>query len=93
MDESANAKELFIYHHLGNAAVRTSDAQYVVALLDSFEHHGPNGKHFCLVFEPIGPSLWCMLRVAPEYQTGKPWEPLDLHAVTKLRRGRIVPVF
>lgn len=30
---------------------------YVVQLLDSFTHKGPNGVHQCLVFELLGPSV------------------------------------
>jgi hypothetical protein len=27
------------------------DTKHCVRLLDHFEHHGPNGKHVCMVFE------------------------------------------
>lgn len=30
---------------------------YIVQLLDSFTHRGPNGDHQCLVFELLGPSV------------------------------------
>ncbi|KZF22461.1 kinase-like protein [Xylona heveae TC161] len=30
---------------------------YIVRLLDSFDHIGPNGSHQCLVFELLGPSV------------------------------------
>jgi serine/threonine protein kinase len=30
---------------------------HIVTLLDSFKHDGPNGKHECLVFEPMGPAV------------------------------------
>lgn len=36
-------------------AMHTS--QYVVRLIDSFMHQGPNGLHQCLVTELLGPSL------------------------------------
>ena len=29
----------------------------VVQLLNSFIHHGPNGRHFCMVFEIMGVTL------------------------------------
>ena len=32
-------------------------ARYIVKLLDSFIHQGPNGSHQCLVFELLGPSV------------------------------------
>lgn len=30
---------------------------YIVRLLNAFSHFGPNGNHFCLVLEILGPSL------------------------------------
>ena len=29
----------------------------IVKLLDHFDHSGPNGKHVCMVFEPLGENL------------------------------------
>ncbi len=34
-----------------------SDHTHVVQLLNSFLHYGPNGKHFCMVFEIMGVTL------------------------------------
>lgn len=34
-----------------------SSLDFVVHLLDIFQHEGPNGLHQCLVFELLGPSL------------------------------------
>lgn len=31
--------------------------RYVVSLLDSFKHEGPNGLHICMVFEVLGENL------------------------------------
>jgi hypothetical protein len=41
-------------------------SKYIVQLLDSFIHQGPNGQHQCLVFELLGPTVnrvldWCDL--------------------------------
>jgi len=33
------------------------DHTHVIQLLNSFIHHGPNGKHFCMVFEILGVTL------------------------------------
>lgn len=30
---------------------------YISTLIDSFEHHGPNGRHICLVFPVMGETL------------------------------------
>ena len=32
-------------------------SKYIVRLLDSFVHHGPNVQHQCLVFELLGPTI------------------------------------
>eukprot|EP00403_Amphidinium_massartii_P017279 CAMPEP_0178422266 /NCGR_PEP_ID=MMETSP0689_2-20121128/27082_1 /TAXON_ID=160604 /ORGANISM="Amphidinium massartii, Strain CS-259" /LENGTH=653 /DNA_ID=CAMNT_0020043819 /DNA_START=113 /DNA_END=2074 /DNA_ORIENTATION=+ len=34
----------------------------VVNLLDYFEHIGPNGKHVCMVFEPMGPNVLALIK-------------------------------
>ena len=35
---------------------------YVVSLLDSFEHKGPNGLHICMVFEVLGENLLGLIK-------------------------------
>lgn len=46
-----------------------------VELLDSFDHFGSNGKHFCYIFEVLGPSL---LDVVEFYRKIDMRLPLDL---------------
>ena len=36
--------------------------KYVVSLLDSFEHKGPNGMHICMVFEVLGENLLGLIK-------------------------------
>jgi serine/threonine protein kinase len=36
--------------------------QCIVTLLDHFFHHGPNGKHMCMVFEVMGQSLLSLIK-------------------------------
>lgn len=36
--------------------------KYVVSLLDSFEHRGPNGLHVCMVFEVLGENLLGLIK-------------------------------
>lgn len=36
--------------------------RYVVSLLDSFEHKGPNGVHVCMVFEVLGENLLGLIK-------------------------------
>ena len=43
--------------HLEGHAPGDLSMNYIVQLLDSFSHHGPNGIHQCLVFELLGPSV------------------------------------
>jgi len=42
--------------------------RYITQLLDMFEHHGPNGTHKCLVFEPMGPSVNSMVEELPQFK-------------------------
>lgn len=34
----------------------------VVTLIDYFEHHGPHGKHVCMVFETMGPNVLALIK-------------------------------
>lgn len=36
--------------------VKSDDPGHVIGLLDHFVHHGPNGRHVCLVFGKLGPG-------------------------------------
>ena len=45
--------------------------QYITPLLDHFYHIGPNGRHLCLVFEPMGPSTSSMVEDLPCFQPQK----------------------
>ncbi|KAF9074066.1 kinase-like domain-containing protein [Rhodocollybia butyracea] len=52
--------EVAVFHHLqqpSNKDIDNEDKDYVVHLLDEFNHHGPNGTHQCIVTEVLGPSL------------------------------------
>lgn len=31
--------------------------KHIVQLLDSFEVDGPNGRHTCIIMEPLGPTM------------------------------------
>ena len=39
------------------ADIETAENSKVVQLLNSFIHHGQNGRHFCMVFEIVGVTL------------------------------------
>jgi hypothetical protein len=55
MRADADRRELGILRHLKTKCADIDD--YVVRLLDNFEHTGPNGVHQCIVTEVLGPSL------------------------------------
>ena len=42
---------------LGLGLQCTEDENYCIEMLDNFPHYGPNGKHYCSVFEIMGPNL------------------------------------
>ena len=46
-------------------------SKYIVRLLDSFVHHGPNGQHQCLVFELLGPTVNNVLMESCRYPDTK----------------------
>ncbi|OHE98451.1 serine/threonine-protein kinase SRPK3 [Colletotrichum orchidophilum] len=51
---------------LAEKAPENQWSEFVVGLLDSFYHQGPNGNHLCLVLEPMGPSLSAVLNAPAE---------------------------
>jgi serine/threonine protein kinase len=51
---TSSATELLILNRLSCLAPKDLDSQHITALLDAFQHQGPNGKHQCLVFEVMG---------------------------------------
>ncbi|PVH86470.1 kinase-like protein [Cadophora sp. DSE1049] len=64
----ATKKGLRILRMLEQADGSSGDCSaknYVVTLLDSFKHTGPNGIHRCLVFEPLGPNVKEVLESMP----------------------------
>lgn len=56
---SHNIYEREILSKLSDSALKTdhSGRDYVLPVLDQFEHNGPNGQHVCLVFEVLGHHL------------------------------------
>lgn len=53
------------------AKVKAEGARHITQLLGEFEHHGPNGIHKCLVFEPMGPSVNSMVEELPQFNPRK----------------------
>jgi len=72
--QEAVSREISLHHRLAKSATDATDSRYIVPLLDSFDHHGPNGTHLCLVFGVMGPTPNSLMRLSPECQIGEPWE-------------------
>ncbi len=53
----SNKWEESVKSYFGKENETHSDNTCVVQLLNSFIHNGPNGKHFCMVFEIMGVTL------------------------------------
>ncbi|GJJ15342.1 hypothetical protein Clacol_009618 [Clathrus columnatus] len=64
--ESSTDTELEMAQFLSQKADADPKSEYIVPLLDTFMHEGPNGIHRCLVFEAMGPSATVMLEELPE---------------------------
>jgi serine/threonine protein kinase len=47
-------QELIIYQYLAKLTSSHLGAKYIIALLDSFRHHGPSSIPLGLLFKPIG---------------------------------------
>lgn len=43
-------------------------SSHIIQLLDSFEELGPNGRHVCLVYEPMAGTVASMLEYLPEHK-------------------------
>ncbi|KAH7309688.1 serine protein kinase [Stachybotrys elegans] len=65
---SQNSSESRVLRHLLQA---TRGREYVTELLDEFYHDGPNGRHKCLCFEPMGPSVNSMVEELPQFKPRK----------------------
>jgi non-specific serine/threonine protein kinase len=63
---SATSTELSILDYLSN--LRDPNAQHIMELLGTFHHEGPNGKHLCMVFKPMGSTAASLVEELPENQ-------------------------
>ena len=83
---SSASRELQHFKHLERHSQGSLSSNYIVQLLDSFTHEGPNGAHQCLVFELLGPSVD---RVLADYYGGqdKLWEETILRMATQLLKA------
>ncbi|KAB8277168.1 kinase-like domain-containing protein [Aspergillus minisclerotigenes] len=64
---SRSTTELRILRHITEVAP-AEGGRHITRLLGEFEHHGPNGVHRCLVFEPMGPSVNTMVEELPQFK-------------------------
>ncbi|GAQ39208.1 hypothetical protein AtubIFM54640_006584 [Aspergillus tubingensis] len=56
-DTSQGSQELHNLQLLADRSQGKPSAKYIVSVLDSVTHQGPNGTHLCIVFELLGPSV------------------------------------
>lgn len=56
-DSDSAQRELAAYKHLGLVKTTHAGTQFVRQLLDSFEIRARDGKHLCMVHEPLGMSV------------------------------------
>lgn len=68
-EESTGNSELSILRYINQKGSSDRRSIHVIALLDSFEQQGPNGKHLCLVSEALGPSVATVLEWTPSYRS------------------------
>ncbi|GMI56700.1 hypothetical protein TeGR_g1801, partial [Tetraparma gracilis] len=68
--------EIALLTHLASPAPSPN----VISLRDHFFHHGPNGKHMCMSFPPLGPTLLTLIK-----QTD--YKGLPLPEVRNIARG------
>lgn len=76
---SQESRELNNLKLLENHSSGCLSSKYIVQLLDSFFHDGPNGIHQCLVFELLGPSVD---RVLADYHEAR--DALDPETVFRM---------
>ncbi|KAI5860175.1 putative serine protein kinase [Durotheca rogersii] len=72
VSEISRPTELRILRHITKVAP-VEASLYITQLLSEFQHHGPNGIHNCLVFEPMGPSVNTMVEELPQFKPRK-WD-------------------
>ncbi|KAL7776416.1 hypothetical protein CFE70_006832 [Pyrenophora teres f. teres 0-1] len=65
-NHKSSETEILIHKHLSENASEDPRSRHVTALLDEFQHEGPNGKHRCLAFEPMGATATSLV----DYLTG-----------------------
>lgn len=54
--------EIRLLNRINEADPDHPGRKFVVSLYDSFEHHGPNGVHVCMVFEVLGENLLSLVK-------------------------------
>jgi len=54
--------EIKLLQRLNTADMNHQGRRFVVSLLDSFRHKGPNGIHVCMIFEVLGENLLGLIR-------------------------------
>lgn len=71
------SRELDHEQHILTYLEENSDAshpgyKHIIHLLDFFYHVGPNGRHLCLVFNVLGPSMSYFANYGPNFRLDGP---------------------
>ncbi|KAI1359582.1 serine/threonine-protein kinase SRPK3 [Xylaria arbuscula] len=78
--------EVSIQQQLGVNISKDISSRFLILASDSFILEGPNGRHFCFVTEPMGPSISTVLK-APCKGEFDPLNPPDNRLSTSRNKG------
>jgi serine/threonine protein kinase len=78
-ESTERSQELTHLRSLAKRCQGNLSSRYIVQLLDRFTHQGPNGRHLCLVFELLGPSVDAVVQ---DYNDGG--DRLDAETILKI---------
>ena len=55
---TATTSEVDVMRHIQrNGSILSPGSEFILQLIDEFEHTGPNGVHHCIISEVLGPPL------------------------------------
>ena len=56
-EASRSTSEVGVMHHIQRNGSALSGGEFILQLIDEFEHTGPNGVHRCIITEVLGPPV------------------------------------
>lgn len=67
-EDHQSDREVAVSHHLEGFAIKHPGKDRVRKVLDSFSVTGPNGRHECLLYRPLGMNLTQLLKLLPQHK-------------------------